>query len=140
MRSRPGFTLLDQLLAIGILAVLFAVGAQHVGSLRDRLAVRAAGLAVRDVLALAREHANASGVRTAVRLARADAQIAVHVAGDTITRVRLGHLYGVGVDATRDSLAYRPSGLGYGAANLSIVLERGSARDTVAVSRLGRVR
>ncbi len=135
-----GFSLLDQLLAIGILAVLFAVGAQHVGSLRDRLAVRAAGFAVRDVLALAREHANASGVRTAVRLSRSDAEVAVHVSGDTITRVKLGHLYGVTLDATRDSLAYQPSGLGYGAANLSIVLERGSVRDTVAVSRLGRVR
>ncbi len=140
MRSRAGITLLDQLLAIGLLAVLFAVGAQQVGSLRDRLAVRAAGNAARDVLALAREHANASGVRTAVRVARSDAEIAVHVAADTITRVKLGRLYGVTLDATRDSLAYQPSGLGYGAANLSIVLERGRVRDTIAVSRLGRVR
>jgi hypothetical protein len=42
--------------------------------------------------------------------------------------------------ATRDSMAYLPLGLGYGAANLRAVLTRGRASDTVFVSRLGRVR
>jgi hypothetical protein len=46
----------------------------------------------------------------------------------------------VALEATRDSLAYGPDGLGVGAANLRLVLRRGAAADTLSVSRLGRVR
>jgi len=37
-------------------------------------------------------------------------------------------------------MAYAPNGLGYGASNLTVVLRRGSAAETIFVSRLGRVR
>ncbi len=140
MSTRDGFTLLDQLLALCLLAVLLAIGMQTMASLRDRLAVRAAGRAVRDALALAREHANAAGVRTAVRINRYDGTLAVHTGSDTLQRVLVQRVHGVSLDATRDSLAYQPSGLGFGSANLSIVLARGDRRDTVTVSRLGRVK
>jgi hypothetical protein len=46
----------------------------------------------------------------------------------------------VSMVATRDSMAYLPSGLGYGAANMSVFLERGDRLDTISISRLGRVR
>jgi hypothetical protein len=49
-------------------------------------------------------------------------------------------LYGVRVTASRDSMAYDARGLGYGAANLSVVVHRGRVAETVYVSRLGRVR
>jgi hypothetical protein len=42
--------------------------------------------------------------------------------------------------ATRDSLAYDPYGMGRGASNLSIVIRKGAAVETVFVSRLGRIR
>jgi len=48
--------------------------------------------------------------------------------------------YGVRITATRDSMAYDPRGLGYGAANLSVVARRGRAAETLFVSRLGRTR
>ena len=48
--------------------------------------------------------------------------------------------HGVTLSATRDSMAYAPNGLGYGASNLSIIVRRGAVTDTVVVSRLGRVR
>ena len=54
--------------------------------------------------------------------------------------VRLGSSHGVMLSASRDSMAYAPNGLGYGAANLTIILRRGESAETIFVSRLGRVR
>ena len=48
--------------------------------------------------------------------------------------------YGVNFSTTRDSIAFTSGGLGYGAANTQIILRRGVAADTIAVSRLGRAR
>jgi hypothetical protein len=44
------------------------------------------------------------------------------------------------LSASRARVVYSASGFGYGAANLSVVVRRNSAVDTVFVSRLGRVR
>jgi hypothetical protein len=49
-------------------------------------------------------------------------------------------VHGVRLAATRDSMTYYPDGLALGGANLSIVLSRGAAADTVIVSREGRVK
>ena len=48
--------------------------------------------------------------------------------------------HGVHLEGSRDSLTYDAHGLGHGAANLSIVIRRRLAQETVFVSRLGRVR
>jgi hypothetical protein len=46
----------------------------------------------------------------------------------------------VRLSTSRDSIAFDVRGLGYGAANLTLVARRGSAAETLVVSRLGRVR
>jgi hypothetical protein len=66
--------------------------------------------------------------------------VTVRAGADTILRRRLGAVHGVTLSATRDSMAYAPSGMGYGAGNLRLVLRRRAAAETVFVSRLGRVR
>jgi len=71
----------------------------------------------------------------------ADADEAVlTVERDTVRRLRLGRLHGVALGTTRDSLAFDARGLGHGAANLRITLERRTEAETLVVSRLGRVR
>ena len=70
----------------------------------------------------------------------ATATLAVHRGPDTLLARALGRLHGVRLSATRDSTAYAGDGLGYGAANLRLVVRRGAAAETVTVSRLGRVR
>lgn len=140
MRPRLGITIIDQLLAIALLSVLLTISLQGVGALRDRFAVRAATRAVKDALALAREHAGASGARAAVHFGHVDARVAVQAGSDSLFTLSLAHRFGVSMIATRDSMAYLPSGLGYGAANMSIFLSRGARHDTITISRLGRVR
>jgi Tfp pilus assembly protein FimT len=137
---RHGFTLLDQLLGLVLLALLLGIAFRGVGALRDTLAVRAGARAIRDALALAREQAIAGGTRVAVRFGRDDGTLAVHAGGDSLHRLSLTRTFGVALEATRDSTAYLPSGLGVGGANLTVVLRRGARADTVTVSRLGRVR
>ncbi len=140
MRRPCGFTVIDQLVAIVLLAIVLAIALRGVGVMRDRLAVQAASRAVRDAFALAREHAGAAGRRTAVRLSEADGRLTVHAGADSLARLALAHTHGVALTTTRDSMSYLPSGLGFGASNLSLVLARGTVVDTITVSRLGRVR
>jgi prepilin-type N-terminal cleavage/methylation domain-containing protein len=137
---RHGFTLIEQLLVLVLLALLLGLALPPVLGTRDRLAVRAAARSVRDALALAREQAVASGARAAVHFGAGEATVAVHAGPDSLLRLPLGRRHGVTLQASRDSTAYLPSGLGAGAANLSVVLRRGAAAETVTVSRLGRVR
>lgn len=140
MRTRTGTTLIEQTVILALLGVLIAMAFRGFSSLLDGLAVRAAARDVRDVFASAREHAVSSGVRTAVEVDPAMAQLVAHAGADTITVRPVGRLHGVTLQNTRDSMAYSPSGLGYGASNLSIILVRRGSADTVTVSRLGRVR
>jgi hypothetical protein len=64
----------------------------------------------------------------------------VTVATDTVRRARVGAEHEVTLSSNRGSMSYSATGLGYGAANLSLVVRKRSAMDTIVVSRLGRVR
>lgn len=140
MRRRTGTTLVEQLVILTVLGALAALAFRAGAALLDDLAVRAAAREVRDVFAAAREHAEASGVRTAVQIDPVGAQLTAHAGPDTVTARSVQQLHSVSLYSSRDSMAYAPSGLGYGASNLSIVLVRHAAAETVTVSRLGRVR
>ena len=66
--------------------------------------------------------------------------IVVHVGNDTVQLRELALAHGVTISSTRSSITYSPTGLGYGAANLTLTVARNLAADTIFVSRLGRVR
>lgn len=138
--GRPGFTVIEQVIIVAVLGIVLAIAVRTLGRALDALAVRSTARDVRDVFALAREYAVAGGVRTAVQIDPALAELSAHAAVDTISVRPIGQLHGVTLSTTRDSMAYSPSGLGYGASNLRIIVVRRSAAETVTVSRLGRVR
>ncbi len=138
-RARHGTMLVEQLVVIALLGTLLAIAVPAVVAQLDRIAVRAAARELADAFAAARDHAVATGRRTAVRLHPHDGAVVVHAGADTLEVRRLGTVYGVALTATRDSMAYAPSALGWGAANLSARLSRRRAAATVTVSRLGRV-
>ena len=68
------------------------------------------------------------------------ASIVATADGSPLVRREVGAAYGVRLWASRDSMTYDGRGLGFGAANLTVVARRGRAAETVFVSRLGRVR
>ena len=137
---RSGMTLIEVGITVGILGVMAGLTFPRFGSYRDRVAVDAATSSTLSLIATARHAALRRAMRTAIHLDTATATVLVVSGADTILRRPLREVHGVLFSTTRDSIAFAPSGLGYGAANTQIILRRGSAADTIAVSRLGRAR
>ena len=142
-RPRPltrGTTLPELLIALALLGILAALAIGAAARVVDQARARGAAAEVRAALGLARRAAVLRGERTAVRFDTARAAVAVHVRADTLASRPLGALHGVRLAATRESTAYGGDGLGFGAANLRVIVRRGAAAETVTVSRVGRVR
>lgn len=137
MVPRRGVTLPEQLIVLTVTGILLAMGVAAGVPLLDALAVETASQEVADLIGAARDHAFTTQTRTAVRFDPAGRRIVVHAGADTVARTVLAD--GVRLEASRDSMAYAPSGLGYGAANLRVIVSRGRSADTITVSRLGRV-
>ena len=127
-------------MVLTVVGVLATIAAGRTTALRDRMSVRSAATETVATFALARRWSVSRAARTAIEIDTASASLIVRSYADTIARRRLASSHGVRVSASRDSMAYAPNGLGYGASNLTIVLTRGSAAETISVSRLGRVR
>jgi Tfp pilus assembly protein FimT len=137
---RRGYSLMQMLVVLTIIALLCGISIPRLSSARDASAVRGAATQVVTALALARSAAVLRASRVAVVIDPAAATLRVLADAETLHVRALRPEFGVTLEATRDSVAYGPTGRGYGAANSSIILRRGSAADTVFVSRLGRVR
>ena len=138
--TRAGYSYLELLVVVALLAALNALAIPRYLAFQHRLAARGAASLLTRALVDARHAAYRRGVRTAVRLDTASATVTVHAAADTLGQYRLYDIFGVALSASRDSMAYNSSGLGYGAANAQYIVMRGAAAETVTVSRVGRVR
>ncbi|MCC6433277.1 MAG: hypothetical protein IT354_20385 [Gemmatimonadaceae bacterium] len=140
MRPRSGSTLVEQTVLITILGLCLTVAAHTSQRALHSASVHSASRAVVELLLFARDRAMATGTRTALLLDNQHGRVVVHTDLDTLARLELASTHHVHIESTRDSLAYAPSGLGYGAANLRVIIGRGAVRDTITVSRLGRVK
>ena len=136
---RRGTTLVELLIVLVLMALLAAIVIPAFGARGDRLAARRAAAEVGGAFSTAREIALARAAPAAVLLDSIGPAVTVRVGAETLLR-RMPLADGVLMRTTRDSMAYAPDGLGIGAANLTVVLRRGAAAETVAVSRLGRAR
>lgn len=137
---RRGFSAIELTIVIGILGVLSAIAMPAMTRLVDRVRVRAAVTEIESLFGAARHAAIARGTPASVEIDTALRTISVMLGGDTLRKGQLGAEHGVELGTNRSSMSYSPTGLGYGAANLSVVVRRSVAADTVVVSRLGRVR
>lgn len=140
MSPRRGVTLVEIVVVVALVAFSSAIATPRYLAFQQRLAARGAASLLTRALLDARHLAWRMGARTAVRVDTSSALVTVQHARGPIARHDLQQLFGVTVSATRDSVAYLPDGLGYGASNARFILALGSAAETVTVSRIGRVR
>ncbi len=137
---RRAFSAIELTIVIGVVSVLSAIAMPGMAKLLDRMKVRAAVTQIESLFGAARHIAIARGSAATVEIDTAARTISVTLDGDTLRRGDVGMEHGVQLSSNRSSMAYSPTGIGYGAANLSVVVRRSSVADTIVVSRLGRVR
>ncbi|MGI8508327.1 MAG: pilus assembly FimT family protein [Gemmatimonadaceae bacterium] len=138
--TRSGFTLLELMLILSVVSILSAVAVPKVGAMLDHVAVHGAVNDVAAMLDRARHTAMTRGERATVDLDTARVSVTLSVGRDTLSWREEGALAGVRFHATRSSVTYTQLGLGFGVSNLTLVVFRGAAAETLTVSRLGRVR
>jgi prepilin-type N-terminal cleavage/methylation domain-containing protein len=134
-----GFTLPELLVVLLLVSIVLGLAFVRLGAAADRAAVNAAVSEAASVFIGAR---NAAIYRRGPVAVHIDTLAAILLtrADTLVLRHRDLHAFGVRLSATRDSMAFDGRGLGVGAANLSLVVRRGRAADTLFLSRLGRVR
>lgn len=140
LTSRDGVTLVELCLVLALVGILASIATRQIRRYLDRAAVRAAVAEAATVVLRARDDAMAQRTPVSVRIDTTNAALELSARGVVLSRAALGHAHGVALSATRDSLTYDVRGLGYGAANLTMVARRGAAAESLVVSRLGRVR
>ena len=138
--ARRGHTLVELCLVLTLVALLASIAIRQATRYLDRAATRSAVAEAATVVLRARDQAMAQRTPVSVRFDTAAATLELRVRGVVLSRAALGHAHGVALSSTRDSLAYDVRGLGYGAANLTMIARRGAAAESLVVSRLGRVR
>jgi prepilin-type N-terminal cleavage/methylation domain-containing protein len=137
---RTGVTILELLTVLSLVGIMSAIAIPSIAAARDRTAVHGATSSLVATLADARHLAQRWHRRTAVTFDTAASRAIVHAGPDTLASLALHALFKVTLGATRDSIAFYPTGLGYGAANTRLIVARGASAETVTVSRAGRVR
>ena len=138
--DRRGTTLIELVVVIIVIAALAAIAMPRLREAVDRFSARAAIHETRSLFTFARRAAITRRSAVGVITDTAAGIIRVRVGPTELARASLRDRYGVRLSSTRDSMSYDPRGLGYGAANLTIVARRGRGAETLFVSRLGRVR
>jgi Tfp pilus assembly major pilin PilA len=137
---RHAFTIIELTVTICILMVLSAIAIPRFGDSLDKIRVRSAVAEIESLFSTARHIAIARSSQATVDIDTIAGVIYVSVGGDTLRKRGIGAGHDVELAANRTQMSYSATGMGYGAANLSVVVRRNAFADTVFVSRLGRVR
>jgi Tfp pilus assembly protein PilE len=137
---RRAFTVLEVAIGLSVLGLMYAIAIPRFNDLLDSIHVRGAATEIQSLFSVARHVAIARSTLASVDVDPARRIVSISVNGDTMRVHDVGREHGVQLSATRIHMSYAPTGMGYGAANLSLVVRRNDAVDTVFVSRLGRVR
>ena len=137
---RRGATLLEISVVLALLGALLGTTAPALRHLADRARVDAATHEIARLYDGARFRAVHRGRFVTVTVDTAAGTITVRESGTNGASREIEVAHGVALRVTRRVTTFSPTGLGYGAANTSVIVRRGIAADTVVISRLGRLR
>lgn len=137
---RRGFNIIELTITLSVIAILSAIILPKAAGFIDAIEVRGAVTEIESLFSTARHLAIARGTQSTLEIDPARGTISVLVGPDTIQHREVELVHGVTLASTRTSITYSPTGIGYGAGNLTLVVARNLTTDTIFVSRLGRVR
>ncbi|MEP6999602.1 MAG: GspH/FimT family pseudopilin [bacterium] len=137
---RSGHTLIELVLVMILIGLISLIGLHQFHSYLDRIATHNAVRAAGGVIARARDEAIALHTPVSVRIDTTAATLELSSRNGPFGLAALGEVHGVALSTTRDSITFDVRGLGYGAANLTLIAKRGRSSDTLVLSRLGRIR
>jgi Tfp pilus assembly protein FimT len=135
-----GATLVELTVTVALLGILAGISVPRLASVVDRASVRGASQDVVLALAAARAAATRRGDYISFVADPRAGRVRVVSRGETLFERDLARVHGVRLEASRESVTFAPTGLGWGAANTTIIVSRGDRSDTITTSRLGRVR
>lgn len=137
---KHGFTIVETTITLVIIGLLSAIVLPRASGFLDAIRVRGAVTEIDALFSTARHAAIARAAPASLEIDPARGAILVRVGADTLEKRQLGESQGVTLLTTRTVVTYSPTGIGYGAANLTLIVARNLSADTIYVSRLGRVR
>jgi Tfp pilus assembly protein FimT len=138
--ERYGATIIELAIAVTLASGMMAVAFPRAGKFIDRIEVRGAVTEIESLFSLARHAAISRGSQAVLEIDASNGVISIRAGAEQIRRREVGAAHGVTLSTNRTSMTYSPIGVGYGAANFSLVVSRNAVADTVVISRLGRVR
>ena len=136
-----GATLLELMWAIAIVGTLLVVAMPHVDRWQDRLATHRAATELMSFYHHARYAGMMRAARVRMQFAPDTLQAYYESLRDSLFLSVPGPAArGVAMRASRSVIRIQANGIGWGAANTKIVLQRGSAAESLTTSRLGRLK
>lgn len=136
---RRGLTIVEVVLVCTFVGLVAGIALPRAASMLDAVRLQQASHEVAGALTLARAAAVRRPGYARLILDESAGEVRVEIDADTLHRRDLS-MHRVTLRASRDTIIYAPSGLGYGIANSTIVVSIGTRAETLTVSRLGRVR
>jgi type IV fimbrial biogenesis protein FimT len=148
MRNR-GFTFVEILVAISIMAVIAAIGIPRIRDALKKQSVRSARAATQTLVATARGAAVARGCRATLQM-RSDGRMWVtacrNVAGlaatllDTLGGIQqIGSQFGVTVAPSRDSISFDARGLNVDFLRVVVQFQSSGISDSSVINEVGKV-
>jgi prepilin-type N-terminal cleavage/methylation domain-containing protein len=137
-----GFTLVELLLAVALLAAVAGIAIPRLQRPLDRLAVERVAYDLAAAHFRARTTAIARNSVTLLMVSPDSIRMRIMAGRDTVAKWARegGAAYGVQVTGSSRWLRFHPAGIGFGVANGSWTISRGATQRRVIVSRLGRLR
>jgi prepilin-type N-terminal cleavage/methylation domain-containing protein len=132
-------TLIELLVVLALVGIITSVALPYTAAWLDAIDVHGAANDAESMLATARHLAVARAERVRFEVDTVGQRLTIQAATDTLQQCDLRTRHGVTIGASQSLVTYSPLGMGVGASNATLTFSKGSAAETLRISRLGRV-